>query len=935
VDSTDSLVGRGRELSEITRFLDGAATDGAALLLLGDAGIGKSVLLDAAVEQAVARGARVLRSAGAEFESDIGFSALHQLLAPVLGERGRLDPVHRGALTAALGYSAGPIPGRLIVSTAVLDLLRLVAADRPLLVVVDDAPWLDRASAAVVGFVARRLTGSRIGLVVAARSGGEPGWEGYGLPAVEVAPLDDEASAALVDRTFPALAPAVRHRVLAEAGGNPLALLELPAALTGRQQAAADPLPSVLPLGRRLQAVFADQLAGLPAPTLQVLLLAALEGRGDMRQLTAAAGPGSIDDLAPAERAGVVRIDEDADRLAFRHPLVRAAVVELATSADRRMAHRMLADALLGHSERRAWHLAGSTVGFDEKVAGLLEQAARFAHRRGDTAGAVSALLRSAQLSPHGADRGRRLARAAYVGVVVTGGLRQVPQLILDAQQADPDCRRSLQVASASASLLLLSGDVDVDTAHQLLVAAIESYPARHDPDDEPLAEALQTLFMVCVYGGGRLELWGPFEKAVARIAPRIPDVVALGWRVSADPARVTREDLADLEAAVRSLRDETDPARIVRVARAATFVDRVSACRDALWRVVDDGRAGGAVAVAIKALALLAFDRIGTGHWDEADRLADEGLELCRVHGYSPVPSGPFWLVKGLIAARRGDRGAMRALADHMLCWAAPRNARVVLWHAFHTLGTAALGHADFEDAYRHTTRIGPPGALPRYVPLALWSAMDLVEAAVHTGRREEAHRHVAVLQESGVAAISSRIALLVGGAAAIASSGEEATRLFEDVLALPGAQTWPFERARIQLAYGEHLRRTRAITAARTHLTGASDAFTRLGAGSWAERAGKELRATGRGPGQSSLLSAQEQEIALLAATGLTNKQIAQQLSLSHRTVGAHLYRIFPKLGIASRAALRDALEAETGSGQSSSAGANRASASTDGTV
>lgn len=934
-DSRAALVGRERELQRITDFLGTAATDGAALLVIGDAGIGKSVLLDAAVDQATARGVRVLRAAGAEFESDVGFSALNQLLAPLLGDAERLDPVHRAALTAALGYGDGTVPSRIVVSTAALDLLRLVAADRPLLVVVDDAPWLDRASASVIGFVTRRLTGSRIGLIVAARTGSEPGWEGFGLPTLEVQPLDDETSAGLVDRVFPALAPAVRRRVLAEAGGNPLALLELPAVLTGPQRAATEPLPTVLPLGRRLQAVFAAQVADLPTATLQMLLVAALEGTGDLRLLTAATAPGGLDDLAPAERAGIVRIDEGTGRLTFRHPLVRAAVVELATSADRRRAHGSLADALLDRPERRAWHLAEATAGFDEKIAWPLERAARSAQRRGDTAGAVSALLRSAQLSPSGADRGRRLAQAAYVGVVVTGGLRQVSQLLVDAQLADPDGQRSLHAASASASMLL-SGDGDVDTAHELLLAAIESYPGRHDPDDEALAEALHSLFMVCTFGGGRMELWEPFEKAVARLGPRVPDVISLGG-IAADPARATPAALAELDAAVRGIHDESDPARIVRIARAATLVDRVSACRNALWRVVRDGRAGGAVAVAIKALALLSFDAGGNGDWALADRLANEGLDLCRVHGYSPAPSGPFWFAKGLVAARRGDREATQAFADQSVRWALPRNAQSVLWQAFHTLGLVAIGHGDFEEAYRQASMISPPGRLPRYVPLALWSAMDLIEAAAHTGRRDEARRHVAALHEAGVAAVSPRQALLVGGATAIAAPADEATPLFEEALALPHAESWPFERARMRLTYGEHLRRTRAITAARKQLAEAFDTFTGLGARSWAERAGKELRATGvpaRQPHASgtSLLTPQEREIAMLAATGLTNKQIGQQLSLSHRTVGAHLYRIFPKLGIASRGALRDALEAE---GQSSSGGANRASASTDRTV
>jgi DNA-binding CsgD family transcriptional regulator len=463
---------------------------------------------------------------------------------------------------------------------------------------------------------------------------------------------------------------------------------------------------------------------------------------------------------------------------------------------------------------------------------------------------------------------------------------------------------------------LLLNGDGDVNTAHQLLVAAIESYPARNDPEDESLREALQTLFMVCTVGG-QYELWAAFETAIARIGPRVPDDIALAWQVSADPARATGPALAQLESAIAELRDTTDPVRITRIGRVANLVDRVPGCRDALWWVVRNGREGGAVASSMAALALLSFDRVHTGDWDGADQLAEEGLAFCRTHGYAPQ-SAPFWLAKGMVAARRGDRDSVETLTEQMVEWALPRGARSILWRACHIRGLVALGHADFEEAYRQATTFGPPGSLPRFVPLATWSAMDLVEAAVHTGRTAEARRHVAALHELGVAAVSSRLALLVGGATAIAAPTREATQLFDEVLALPD-DSWPFERARIELAYGEHLRRTRAVTAARAQLTTALDCFTRLGASSWADRANKQLRATGSGARQPDepepLLTPREWEIALLAATGKTNKQIGQQLSLSHRTVGAHLYRLFPKLGIGTRAALRDALHREHG--------------------
>jgi ATP/maltotriose-dependent transcriptional regulator MalT len=273
------------------------------------------------------------------------------------------------------------------------------------------------------------------------------------------------------------------------------------------------------------------------------------------------------------------------------------------------------------------------------------------------------------------------------------------------------------------------------------------------------------------------------------------------------------------------------------------------------------------------------------------------------------------LWFAKAIVAAGRGDHDTTRALTDTMDRWAAPRRAGVVRLYARHARALAALGRADFEDAYHQLSAISPPGSLASHVPLALWAALDLVEAAVGTGRHAEAAAHAAAMRDAGLAALSPRLALLTLGSAAITAPAGSAAGLFEQALAIPGADRWPFDLARVQLAYGEHLRRARAITGSRTCLATALHSFGRLDARPWATRAGHELRATGRAaqrtgePGRAPL-PPQEREIATLAATGLTNKQIGQRLHLSHRTIGAHLYRAFPKLGITSRAALRDAL-------------------------
>lgn len=903
----EALVGRERELKIIASFLERAAADGGALLLLGEPGVGKTVLLDAAAEMASGAGARVLLAAGVEFESDVSFSGLNQALFPLHGEFDRLSYLHRTALSVALGLGDGPSADRLVVSTAALAVLSQAADAQPLVMIVDDAHWLDRTSASVLGFIARRLAGSQVGLIAASRYATESLFGHRGLPLHELQPLDHAAAAGLIDTRFPALDRKVRQRVLAEAQGNPLALLELPAAMSSTWIASGHVLPAVLPLGQRLQAIFASRVSGLPAATRQLLLLAALDDSGDLGVLEAASGSVSLDDLLPAERAELLRLDEGSRRVAFRHPLVRATVVESCTGSERRQAHRALAEVLTDQPERRAWHLSEATIESDEYVAGLLEQAGHRTLHRGDAAGAVAALLRAADLSPSGADRSRRLAEAAYVGADVAGELRDVSHLLAAARDAAPEVSGSLQAAVAT-SYLLINEDGDIDAAHRVLMGAIEAR-GRYRSDDDALVEALHTLFIVCFFGARR-ELWEQFSAALTRLAPAPPAILTLSASLFADPAQATLAQVGQLETIIDRLHSEADPAAIVRIGRAAFFVDRMSGCREAHWRIVRDGRAGGAVASAIYALINLCLDDYLIGEWDEAQQLADEGLELCEAHGYHLL-AWPLWFGKAMIAAGRGDWDTARTLTDTMDRWAAPRRAEVVRVWTRLVRALAALGQGNFQDAYDHVCGVSQPGSFPPYIPLAVWGVLDLVEAAVRADHREKAIAHSDAAREAGLAALSPRLALVSLGSAAIAAADDHATELFEHALAIPEAERWPFDLARVHLAYGERLRRARAIAEARTHLSAALEIFQGLKARPWATRADNELRATGLGNKHDpAALTPQELEIAQLAATGLTNRQIGERLFMSHRTVGAHLYRIFPKLGISSRAAIRDAL-------------------------
>jgi DNA-binding CsgD family transcriptional regulator len=912
--ATSGLFGRHRELGLIEALIAGTAGGGGALLLFGEPGVGKTVLLDAAVTRAAAAGLRVVRAAGVEFEADLPFSGLHQLLLPLHEEFSQLNPAHRDALNAALGFGEGTAPDRLVICNATLTVLQRSAAARPLLLIVDDLPWLDRASAAVLGFVARRLSGGRVGLLAASRTGQGGFLESAGLPELELQPLDEEAANGLLSARFPALAADVRQRVLAEARGNPLAMLELAPTLSGPGAAGLPGLaagspgwPAVVPMSRRLQAMFASHIGQLSAPSRRLLLLAGLDGTGDLRILRALGEPSDgLRELAAAERAQLIHVDGNTHRLAFRHPLIRSAVVELSTEAERRQAHQQLAGLFAEQPDRRAWHLAAAALEPDEDIATLLEAAAHRKLRRGDAVSAVTALLRAAELSPDGADRSCRLALAAYIGADVTGDLRRAPQLLAAARRADPDLDKSLQ-AAVTAAFVLINGDGDVDTAHRLVLDALDN-PDVPKARRTAVEEALHTLLRVC-YFGGRAELWEPFYDALARLRPPVPTDLYLSAKTLSDPVRLAAPVLGQLDAAIQALAEESDPARIVRLAFAGIFVDRVGACRPALWRVVSDGRSGGAVGSATTALILLSLDDFLTGQWDQAEQLVDEGLELSETHGYWSLGGRH---VKALLAAARGDPARTQLVTSEMNQWAAPRRIRAYAWQP---RALAAIGLGDFEEAYRQVSMVNPPGTLASHVPYVMWSTLDLVEAAVRTGRHEEAAAHVDAIRKAGIAGLSARLALLAAGSAAIAAPDKDAPGLFEEALAIAGIQRWPFDQARVQLLYGERLRRTRNVAGSRGHLDSARETFERLGARPWARRAASELRAAGPARPQASkqgqdALTPQEREIALLAASGLTNKQIGERLYLSHRTVGFHLHRLFPKLGINSRAALRDAL-------------------------
>jgi DNA-binding CsgD family transcriptional regulator len=915
----DRLVGRDSELRSVESVLAAGADNGGALLLIGEAGVGKTALLDAAQEAAEASGTRVIRSAGVQFEADLSYAALNQLLLPLHEEIERLPKTARDALRVVCGIGdvSAPEPLAIAIANATVALLRAIEADGPVAVIVDDVSWLDRPSATALAFLARRVNGMRVAFFASSRPIGGSFFEHAGLPEHELRALDEDAAHELLRRRYPTLALRVRQRVVAEAEGNPLALLELPEMLSSPQRTSERPLPAVMPLSHRLESAFASRVNDLPAVTRELLLFAALEGTGSLGTLARGDGTAwQLDDLAPAERDRLIRVDDNTRRLKFRHPLIRSAVIESSSVDDRRRAHLALADLLVDKPERRAMHLAHATTEPDEDVAGLVEQAAVMMAARGDGVAAVAALTRAADLSPRRDDRSRRLGAAAFIGATATGDFQDVPKLLEQARAADPDFGGSL-LAAAAAAYLIMTGDGDVDTAHRLLVSAIEHRAGDYRTDDEALSSALSVLGFVC-YSGGRADLWEPYHTAVAQLEGEVPLDHYLTDRIWANPARASAQALQRLDEAIATIDESPEQRNLGTIAITALYADRIAGCREALWRIVRGPPGESAAAFGINARSLLGADALAAGRWDEVKRLTDEGLELCDAYASNNVSirHTTFWYLQAMLAAAHGDDDATRSLTNRLTRWAAPRGIGVTVAMAHHALGLAAIGRGDFEEAYRATVAVSPPGELASHVAPALWVAFDLVEAASRTGRREEAAAHAAALEASNIAAISPRLALVARGSAALVAPDDRAATMFEKAISTPGAQQWPFELARVQLMYGEHLRRARRVPEARTQLTSARDCFERLGATPWSTRANHELRASGavrraHGDLATGTLTVQEREIASLAAAGLTNKEIAVQLLMSPRTVGAHLYRIFPKLGITSRAALRDALD------------------------
>ncbi|MFE4654263.1 ATP-binding protein [Streptomyces sp. NPDC056707] len=910
------LLGRSSELAMLDTMIDKVRRGQAPpVLLRGAAGVGKTALLEAVLTRAEAVGVHVLRATGVESEVKLPLSGLHQLLNGLRDIFQRLAPEQQDVLDRALGLPQGAAPDRFVISATVLALLHAMAADRPVLLIVDDAQWIDQASAQVLGFVVRRLGPEPVGFLGAVRTEWKSFLDRSSLLECPVEPLEARSAAELLDSRFPALAPGVRQRLLHEAAGNPLALLELPALLSSDQLSGRTELPRWLSLGDRLESLYATRVGNMPEATRELLLLAAFESASSVRTIWSALPGGCIaadSAVIPAERAALVRVEAESGRLVFRHPLVRSAIVQLATPDRRRSAHRALAEVLDHEPERQIGHLIAASLGPDEAAARILESAAHRALRRGGATAAFSALRHASSLSPKAEDRSRRLAQAAFAASHA-GNLEAAAE-VLDSEYWDQASPEDAARAASASALRLIHRDGDVRAAHRLLIRALDNIIAWGDtaasrPSADELVDELFYLLIEASFYDGGPDLW-------AQVADRIghaSEFAKLSFDALGDPVNAGHTVGPRLRRAFANLPDETDPRRITQMAWIALYCDDLHRYREPAARAAELARTGGAFASWSTAVLLLAIEAYYLGQWDEAEAMLREGLQVAEEFEYRLLGCRMRFQL-AFIEAGRGRAEAVKTLTDQVLAVAVPQGLRAGQTAVRQSRALSALGRGDYEAAYAQCVQVSPPGTFPAHVPCAMWSVLDLVEAAMMTGRVEEARAHVAAAKRVDLAALSLRTALLVAGAGALAATDDEAGQLFEEALALPDAERWAFDHARIRLAYGRWLRGRQEIASAREHLYGALEVLERLGAQPWVERARDEYRAAGA-PVDSereerTALTPQELQIAKLAATGLSNKEIAAELFLSHRTVSTHLYNLFPKLGVTSRARLRDAL-------------------------
>lgn len=899
-----SPIGRDLECARVDAMVARLPDHGGALVVRGEAGIGKSALLALAVERAGELGARTVTAAGVESEAELAFAGLHQLIRPFEGLIERLPGPRRLALLAALGETDAAEPDMFLVAAAAFQLVCEAAEPSPLVLAIDDAQWLDPSSLVVLTFIARRAETEPLALIAAVREGFATPLEGAGLPILGLGRLDPDAAATLVDRDAPGLHPLVRARVLDEAAGNPLALVEL--ARTVPPTAAEKLSPPTTALTARLEAAFAARLDEVPPAGRLLLLAAALDGYASLEELVGATAlvagsPVDASVLDPAVEAGLAELD--GTRLRFRHPLIRSAARQAAPPGQVLAIQGALAE-VVADPERRLWHRAMAAVGPDEEIAAALESQAALARRRGAVGVAAAALEHAAALTPDTRRKGERLVRAADaaydLGLIdATRGLTE---------QVEPADLGPLEAARLDWLRLMISGDVWVQRgATRTFVALAEQMLAGGDADT-----ALGSLVPIA-----HRCWWAPTRT---RTREHLVEVAEAMPFPEGDPRLLAVIGLADPEGSGPEVRRRLggvgtdgngDAVAALHLGIAAEKTGDFVAGARFLDRAAGHLREEGRLGVLTQALVHYAWAATHTGAWQAAQTAGGEAARLA-TDTRQPQFGLTGELVAAVAAALRGrdpDLEATIARPERALL---ATNGGPLLAPAHLARGADALGDGRHEDAFRHLWPIFDEGN-PAFHRFMRWSALlDLVEA----GRDEHAAEVAVVVADLEQVARRSEPPYLchaLASARPLLAGDGEAEALF--ATALGNGAAYPFARARTIFSFGRWLRRRRRSADSRQPLREAVDLFDALGATRWGGRARLELRATGeqvggRTPDARDRLTPQELQIARLAAQGLSNREIGERLFLSHRTIGSHLYRIFPKLGIASRAQLRDAL-------------------------
>jgi DNA-binding CsgD family transcriptional regulator len=905
-----SLVGRDRELAVLVAMIDQIGDRGGSILVLGEAGVGKSSLLAAMAEYGRTAGLQVLEATGVETEAQLPFAGLHQLLRPVLGSLTELPDVQRRAIEAALGAQSAAPPERFMIALAALNLLADAAATKPVLVLADDVQWLDRPTQEVFAFVARRISADAIVVAAAARSSDNVPLAAAGLTELNMGELDEDSARALLAAHAGDLAGADRERILAEAEGNPLALIELAAALRTAVKDGLDQPRSSLPLTARLERAFAARLPDLPQTARDAVLIAAVDSADDLQEILTAAsllGASQIGATAlePAAAMGLIRLDERHVR--FRHPLVRSSVIAAETPARRQAANLALAEALTDDPYRSIRHRAQAITGPDDRVADELEATQVTSLRRGSVTEAIWALERSAELTTDLSVRGRRLLLAA--------------EHAFGLGRADLVDRLLARAARLPLSML---DQARMEWLREIFHDGVPGDPARVLELCRMAGQALtaaDTDLALNLLLGAALRCWwsdtGPEARqcvvtAVEKIYRPADDPRYLAVLAVADPLGQGTRVIESLYAVV--LEGVADAADLWLLGMAAHAVGEPERAADFLARAESKLRDDGRLGLLSQVLTLQVLDNVELGDWGKAESALLEGRRLALETG-QPIWDIGTQALTAIMAALHGDNGLAQSVAAAAEHAANGRRLNDLLSCVQLARGIGLTTASEYGAAYEALRRMFEPGDAAFHATERFHGVMFLAEAALHAGRAAEARDIIRALEGDAKATTSATLHRHLSYARAVLAPGDEAEGLYRQALHSDLVR-WPWLRARTELAYGSWLRRRRRVAQSRTYLRSAQTTLDLIGARSWAEQARAELRAAGErtlsaAPAALSTLSAQELQIANLAAQGLSNKEIGQRLYLSPRTVGSHLYRIFPKLGITSRAQLASRLD------------------------